>query len=142
METLNIPTVKLYVKSLEKPVGTENIVIDKPTVQMIGSRFGNIIKVFPTHDVQTVTKYEYVLPEQQERLVEIIRDFASKSGFNLEVIDVAQMDYFDKPIPKEVKALNDFPVLAIDSQVQLILDFSREDIERFLSHVRREEKRI
>ena len=105
-------------------------------------RVGNIIKVFPTRDVQTMTKYGYVLPEQQERLVEIVTEIASESGFGLEVIDVAQMDYFDKPIPKEVKELNDFPVLAIDSQVQLALDFSREDIERFLPHVRREEKRV
>jgi len=133
---LDVPKVRLYVCGLRKAVGTENIVIDKPTVQILSSDpRGPILppRIFPTREVRTVTKYEYVLPGQQERLVEIVREVASQHGFQLEVIDVTQMDLFDEALPKEVKALKDFPVLATESQTQFALDFSREDVERFLS---------
>jgi len=127
--------VRLYVNSFKKAVGTENIVIDKPSVQILsGTRLGNVIRTYPTREVRTITKYEYVLPEQQESLVEIVKEVAFKFGFQLEVIDVGQMDFFDKPLPKEVKAMKNFPVLATESYVQLASDFSREDVERFLSN--------
>ncbi len=44
---------------------------------MIG-RSGSVIWTFPTHDVQTVTKYEYELPEEQEHLIEIVKEVAFK----------------------------------------------------------------
>ena len=127
--------VRLYVESLKKAVGTESVVVDKPTVQVFGGKAGlPIVKTFPTHDVITTTKYEYVLPKEQERLIEIVKEVVSKLGFQLEVIDVAQRDFFDEPLPKEVKALKHFPVLAIESEARLVAGFSQEDVERFLSH--------
>lgn len=155
--------VRLYVKSLRKAVGKENIVIDKPFFQYI---YRGIVRYFPTHDVITVTKYEYVLPEEQENLVEIVTDVASKLGFKLEVIDVTQRELnaensaseADKfatvvqsnvedhstRVPVEVKELKNsaFPVLATESDTKSATNFSREDVERFLSHrTKTEEKK-
>jgi hypothetical protein len=113
-----------------------------------------------------VTKYEYVLPEEQENLVEIVRDVASKLGFKLEVIDVTQRELSAEDlaseadkfatvvqsnvedhstrVPVEVKELKNsaFPVLATESDTKLATNFSREDVERFLSHrTKTEEKK-
>ena len=121
--------VRLYVRSLKKDVGTETVVVDVPITQIVK----NVIRVFPTHEVKTVTKYEYGLPEEQERLVEIVKEVAIKFGLKLEIIDVAQRDSFDEPIPKEVKKLKNYPVLATESETVLATGLTREDVERFLS---------
>jgi hypothetical protein len=159
--------VRLYVKSVKKAVGKENIVIEKPFFQYLGSRaFPGNVRYFPIHDVMTVTKYEYELPEEQEKLVEIVTDVASKLGFKLEVIDVtkrelsaedsaSEADKFatvvqsnvedhSTRVPVEMKELKDsaFPVLATESDTKLATNFSREDVERFLSHrTKTEEKK-
>jgi hypothetical protein len=127
---MEVPKVRLYVKSLEKPVGTENVVADVPVTIIVK----NVVRVFPTHDVKTVTKYEYELPEEQEHLIEIVKEVAAKVGLKLEIIDAGKMDLFDEPLPKEVKQLKNFPVLATESKTQLATGFTREDIERFLSN--------
>jgi len=134
VKLLDAPKVRVYVNSSREAVGTENVVIDKPTVQILSSDPHVALppRVYATREVRTVTKYEYVLPEQQERLVEIVREVASKYGFQLEVIDVAQIEPFEA-LPKEVEALKNFPVLATESQTKLALGFSREDVERLLS---------
>ena len=129
---MEAPKVRLYVRSLKKKAGTENVVIDVPVTEILR----NVIRVFPTHEVKTVTKYEYELPEEQEHLVEIVKEVAIKFGLKLEIIDVEQMDSFDKPLPNEVKKLKNFPVLATESETVLATGFSREDVERFLSHAR------
>lgn len=131
---VEVPKVRLYVKSLKIAVGIENVVIDKPTMQNLGGgRAGNILRVYPTHEVRTVAKYEYVLPEEQEHLFEIVKEVALKFGLKLEIIDVAQRDSFDEPIPKEVKKLKNYPVLATESETVLATGLTREDVERFLS---------
>jgi hypothetical protein len=127
---MEVPKVRLYVKSLEKPVGTENVVIDVSVTEIVR----NVVRVFPTHEVKTVTKYEYELPEEQEHLIEIVKEIVAKFGLKLEIIDVGQMDFFDEPLPKEVKQLKNFPVLATESKMQLATGFTREDVERFLSN--------
>ena len=128
--------MRLYVKSFQKNVGTEKIVIEKPTPQLLGGRFGGAHTTFPTHDVKTITKYEYELPEEQEHLIEIAKEVALQFGLKVETIDVGQMDFFDESLPKEVKKLKNFPVLATESEAVLATGFSREDVERFLSHAR------
>jgi len=133
---LETSKVRLYVNSSKVAVGTENVVIDKPTVQIIASNplYINVPpRVYPTREVKTVTKYDYALPEYQSRIVDTVREVASEYGFELEVIDVAQLDFMDGDLPKAVRALGDFPVLATKSQTQLALDMSREDIEQLLS---------
>ncbi len=134
---MNIPTVKLYVKSLEKPVGTENIVIDKPTVQMIGGRSGFVIRTFPTHDVKTVTKYEYELPEEQEHLIEIIKEVALQFGLKLEIIDVGRENVLHRAIQKEFEKIRLFPTLVSDSSMVLEGTSTKEQIEAYLSKVKR-----
>jgi len=130
---MEVPKVRLYVKSIEKDVGTENIFIDKPTALIINIASGTTIQTYPSREVRTVKKHEYVLPEQQKRVVEIVKEVVSKFGFQLEITDVGQMDLFDKPLPKEVRELKDFPVLATESKTQLATGYTREDVERFLS---------
>ena len=132
---MEVLKVRLYVKSLKKAAGVENIVIDKPSMQnMGGGRAGNILRVYPTQDVRNVTKYEYELPEEQEHLIEIVKEVVAKVGLKLEIIDVGKMDFLDEPLPKEVKQLKNFPVVATESKTQLATGFTREDIERFLSN--------
>ncbi len=130
---MEVPKVRLYVKSIEKDVGTENIFIDKPTALIINTASGTTIQTYPSREVRTVKKHQNVLPEQQKRVVEIVKEVVSKFGFQLEIIDVGQMDIFDKPLPKEVRELKDFPVLATESKTQLATGYAREDVERFLS---------
>jgi hypothetical protein len=133
------PKVRLYVESFKKAVGTESVVVDKPTVQFIGGKTGGAtMRIFPTHDVITTTKYEYILPEEQERLVEIVKEVVFKLMLQLEVVDVTQRDFFDEPLPKEVKAFKSFPVLATESETRLVTNYSREDVEKFLAHTRRQ----
>jgi hypothetical protein len=130
---MEVITVKLYVKSIEKAVGKENIVIEKPTVQIIGEFGPPIVRTYPTREVQSLTKYECVLPEDQQHMIEIVKEAVSRLGFQLEIIDVLQRDFSDKPLPREVTDLKGFPVLAIRSKTVLIRGFSREDVEQFLS---------
>jgi len=134
---MEAPKVRLYVRSLKKKAGFENVVINVPIVQNMGEQpLGGVIRVYPSRQIQTITKYKYALPEEQEHLIEIVKEVALKFCLKLEIIDVEQMDSFDEPIPKEVKKLKNFPVLVTESETVLATGLTREDIERFLSHTR------
>jgi hypothetical protein len=135
---VEVPKVRLYVKSLKKAAGVENVVIDKPSMQNLGGgRAGNILRVYPTHEVRTVTKYEYALPEEQEHLVEIIKEAALQFGLKLEITDVGRENVLHRAIQKEFEKIRLFPTLVSDSGMMLEGTSTKEQIEAYLSKVKR-----
>ena len=87
--------VTLYVMS-SKNVESRTVDVEKVTVQnwdsARGGTAGYRVPLYgsPYHDTITKTKTEFVLPEDQKRIVEMVEEIALKHGLEVEVIDVAK----------------------------------------------------
>mgnify|MGYP001563978401 CR=1 FL=1 len=125
--------MRLYVRSLKKIAGTENVVIDVPVTEIVR----NVVRVFPTHEVKTVAKYEYELPEEQEHLIEIVKEVALQFGLKLEIIDVGRENVLHRAIQREFEKITLFPTLVSDSGMMLEGTSTKEQIEVYLSKVKK-----
>ena len=123
--------VTLYVKSTKTAIGTEKI--DRhyfqagPPVKVSGYR------IIPKHEVESLTKYSFVLPEDQNRVVEMVEDIAPKYGFKAEVVDVTKENILHRVLQEEVKQIKTFPTLVTDSGEKIEGNISEEQIESLLS---------
>lgn len=84
---------------------------------------------------RTEPKREYILPEAQERTVEMVKYIASKYGLEVEVVDVARENIFHRAIQEEREKIRAFPALLADSGERIENDITEERAEYFLSRI-------
>ena len=119
----------LYIKSDKTAVANERLDI----------KFGSG-RVLASDDISSITRYEFILPWNQEAIVEMVKDVASRHFFELEVVDVTREDVLHRFLHKEVKRLKIFPTLTADSGVKIEGNISKRELELLLSRVERSQK--
>jgi len=122
--------VTLYVKSVKSAIRTEKIGHQK-LIGGPGVRGG--YRVIPTYEVDSITKYNFVVPEDQNRIVEMVREIAPKHGFDVEVVDVTKENILHRVLQEEVKRIKTFPTLITGSGEKIEGNISKEQIKSFLS---------
>lgn len=115
---INKRKVTLYVQSIKTLIGTEEWgrwgYVASPSVRPGGYR---LVRDYKTY---SEPKYERVLPEDQKKFVEIVKDIALKHGFDVEIVDVAK--------EKELK-IKVFPTLITDSGEKIEGNMPQEQVE-------------
>jgi hypothetical protein len=82
----------------------------------------------------TNTENCFVLSEDQKRIVEMVREIASKLGLEVEVVDVAKESAFHKAIKREPKIAT-YPTLVTGSGEKIEGELTREQVETFLASI-------
>jgi hypothetical protein len=70
---------------------------------------------FHCYEEETVVKCDFVLPEEQQRMVEDVEELASKHGFSFEVVDLARKNAFSRFRLEHSKKIEILPTLKMDS---------------------------
>ena len=121
----------LYVKSVKTVIGTEKI--DRhyfqagPPVKVSGYR------LIPKHEVESVTKYRFVLPENQSRVVEMVKEIAPKHGFDVMIIDVTKENLLQRVLQEGAKKIKTFPTLVTNHGEKIEGDVTRAQIKSLLA---------
>jgi glutaredoxin len=121
----------LYVKSAKTAIGTEKI--DRQYFTAGPSPKVGGFRIIPKYEVESITKYNFVLPEDQSRVVEMVRKLAPKYGFDVEVVDVTKESIIHRVLQEEIKGIKTFPTLIIDSGEKIEGNISKEQIKSLLS---------
>jgi hypothetical protein len=118
-------TVRLYVKGVKRVTRAKKSGVVTFALPRVGQ--GEVSPV--TFDGDTEAKYEFVLPEEQQKIVEIVQKVASEYGLKLDVIDVARENVLHRAIEKT----RSFPALVLDSRERIEGRMTREQIRSILS---------
>jgi hypothetical protein len=122
--------IMLYVKGVKTVIGTEEW--GRWGLRLSpGVRLG--YRQVPDYKTYQETKYESVLPDDQKRVVEMVKEIAQKYGLDVEIIDVTLENALRRVLQEEIKKIKTFPTLIADSGQKLEGNFSEEQIELFLS---------
>ena len=67
------------------------------------------------YDVKTLVDYDYVLPEEQRKMVEDVKELSLKYGFNVEVVDLEKMNVLSRFEFERSKKIKTLPSMFTDS---------------------------
>jgi hypothetical protein len=84
-------------------------------------------------ETETEPKYEFILPEDQQRVVEMIKELASKRGLKVEVVDVTKENVLHRKIQEEFERIRTFPTLMLISGEKIEGNMTRNQIESIMS---------
>jgi len=76
---------------------------------------------------------DYVLPDDQKAIVEIVKKVCEKYGFEIKVVDLARENVLHRAVQEEVSKIKIFPTLITDFGGRLEGNFSEEQVESLLS---------
>ena len=117
--------ITLYVQSIKAVAGTQQFERIWAWSAMAGTR------------KTTQTKYEYVLPDEQETIVKTVKNLCDQYGFELEIVDVTREKILDKVMHDNIKGIDVYPALLSDSDRWIEGISSKEQAESFLSKEKR-----
>jgi hypothetical protein len=125
--------VKLYVKSKRKAVGNVGVEREAEAGQNIAGTMSGQggVRSYRHHRVEMTTVYEYVLPDDQRKAVELLEEIAPKNGFEVVVIDLGRFSRFGRAFSKEFRGLRVLPTLKTYSG-RTLTRFTTQDVETFL----------
>lgn len=86
-------------------------------------------------DTVTETKTEFILPESQKKIVEMVTKIAAKHGVDVKIVDTAKESALCRRIKREPKT-KVFPTLIVSSRERIESEMTKEQIESLLSHSR------
>lgn len=126
--------VTVFVKSLKEVISEE---VGYDTIK-VEKRFGlgggdAPINTFPLHKERTVTKDEFVLPEDQQETVDLVQEIASSHGFEVEVVDVTKENAFRRGIQDHAKHIRSFPTVITDDGRRIEGDITKQQVEALLT---------
>jgi hypothetical protein len=138
--------VTVYVKGVKTLTGTKEFerrttgiskLGDSPDrIELDGKRADGTF-IVKTYVTEVEPAYEFVLPEEQQIIVDLTKKTASKLGLEVKVIDVGKENILHRAIQKEFEKIRHFPTLVSDSGMMLEGISTKEQIEVFLSRVER-----
>ena len=88
------------------------------------------------YDVKKVPAYAYVLPENQKKISEMVRDVAERMALTVRIIDVSKENFVRRGIQRKAEGIRTFPALVIDSADRIEGEINKEQIESFLSRLK------
>ena len=88
---------------------------------------------YSVYDVKIGTEYGFLLPEEEQRMLEDISKVASEYGFKVEVVDLAKKNALTKYRLEHSEKIKTLPSLVNDSGEIAEGVLTKEQIEAFLS---------
>ena len=123
---MGLSHIRLYVRSLKTVTGTVEEMRLPPSLN-------TRVRLRP--DLVTEPKFEYVLPEDQERIREIVKEAASKFSLEVEVIDVSRENILHRAIQEQREKIKAFPALVTDAGERIEGNITEEQAQSFLSRI-------
>jgi hypothetical protein len=127
----------LYVRSAKVP--KRNVQVFVPKQGGAGASGGTLTRLmgvsgrtYSYYDKETVIEYDFVLPEDQMRMVEEASELASEHGFVLTVVDLTKESAFSSWKFNHFKKIKTLPALISDSGEIAEGTVTKEQIEAFL----------
>jgi hypothetical protein len=117
---MSISRLRLYVKSVKTITGTAEVMHAR-------LRESHAVEIEPMHD--------YVLTEDQQKVVEIVREIARRHNLEVEIVDVTRENILHRVIQEEREKIRAFPALLADSGERIEGNISEEQAESFLSRI-------
>ena len=119
-----LPKVVLYVKSVKTIVGQQT-----ETVRYVNYGAGRQIKE---------VIYDFVLPEDQQRIVDMVRSIGPRLLLDVEIIDVAKENVLRRITQEERERISVFPTLVAEKGNRFEGEMTEEKVESFLFHIANE----
>jgi glutaredoxin len=138
--------VRLFVKSVKTVTGTKEFEhatwlrragARPDRIELEGKITTGTFRV-KAYETETEPAYDFVLPEDQEKVVEMVTEAASKKGLQLEVIDVTKENILHRAIQEELKKIHTFPTIIVGSAQKIEGRMTKEQIDDVLSRVQSE----
>ena len=118
--------IRLYVKSVRTVTGT---------VEVEHARLREV------HAVETEPKHEFILSEDQQKIVEIVQNISRRHSFEVEVVDVTRENFLRRMIKEKQEKIRTFPTLTTDSGRRIEGELTEEEVELFLSKIANERRK-
>lgn len=77
----------------------------------------------------------YIIPEDQQKTLEMIKNIASNNGLKVEVIDLGPENILHRAIEEERKKIKTFPTLMADSGEKIEGEITEEQAKTFLTKI-------
>jgi hypothetical protein len=126
--------VTLYVKSIKTAVANESIsapalVWDSTSRSM---QPGANPRVTQTRNFEQIVKYDFTLPEDQERTVQAVDKVASELGVDVKIIDVTKENAVRRAVQEEIRRIKTFPTFVTSSGEKIAGSLTEQNIRRLL----------
>jgi hypothetical protein len=130
--------ITIYVRSMKVPMG-ETLVEELYPIKR-GYRPDRPGSRDTFFQVKRKKVYGYVLPDDQNALIEDVKRLCKRYGLELKIIDVSKEDAFDPFIFlirlwRIIKGIKNFPVVETNRGIRLRAPFTQSELERFFSLV-------
>ena len=112
--------IRLYVKSVKVVTGTMQV---------------QHVRLRESYPVETEPKHEFVLDEDQQKIVELVREIAVKHRLEVEVVDVTRENVLRRTIQEELERIKTFPTLVVDSGKKFEGEMTKEQVESVFSRI-------
>jgi hypothetical protein len=127
------PEIRVYVKSVKVPIGEELVEGLYPIKRGYSTVFRDGF-----YEVKRKITYGYVLPDDQNAVIEEVKRLSERYGFELRVIDVSKEEVSDplvllQRIWRRLKGIKHLPVVETNRRARLRAPFSQSELERFVS---------
>ena len=126
----------LYVKSNKERGGLRSYQEREAVRDMVGLCEKHLIFLQPhmwrKHLVETGEAEVFVLPKQQQKIVEIVQETAPEHGLEVKVVDLSRLNAFSK-LNRRTRSVTKFPALVTSSGRKLEGIQSKAEIEAFIS---------
>jgi hypothetical protein len=90
--------------------------------------------IFPIHKERTVSKDEFVLPEDQQDTLKMIRETALSYGFKVEVVDVTKENFLRRRVQEHTKHITAFPTVVTDDGRRIEGVATKQKVEALLTN--------
>ncbi len=142
MGPLETYQVTLYVRSTKKLTHTEvvserGLISGKPKVE---NRPDLPPDYSPVYTPKVVPMHEYIIPDDQKKMIDTVEAIAKRFGIGLRVVDVTRENFLERVIQEHIKGIAVFPTLENDSGRRIEGKMSSEQIVSFLSPLKKKEK--
>jgi hypothetical protein len=89
-----------------------------------------------TYDVRRIPEYDFVLPDNQRDISEVVKEVADRLALEVKIVDVSRENVVRREIQKISERIRTFPALVVDSVVRIEGEISKEQVESLLSELK------
>jgi NADP-dependent 3-hydroxy acid dehydrogenase YdfG len=118
--------IRLYVESVRTVTGT---------VEVEHARLREV------HAVETEPKREFILSEDQQKIIEIVKSISRRRSLEVEVVDVARENVLRRMVKEKQEKIKAFPTLITDAGRRIEGEMTEEKVESFLSKISNERRK-
>jgi hypothetical protein len=136
--------VTLYVKG-NRIKGADREIAREKTIVTLGGvmtdPYPNASK-FPYYDVEKITHFDYVLPEDQQKMMEDVKELGLKYNFKVKVVDLGKMNILSRSRLKRSEKIETLPAMVTDSGEIFEGVMTKQQVEIFFSKHSKEHSRV